>query len=420
MKKSFEEEIKNRLKDMEMPYDASAWKNVNDTLNKTQRNSSSKNLKWLLFSISLITIVSASLYLYQGNNINNSEEKNTKLTAPSKGKNSRELVIHESKNIQSKIKKTDSPHKPTQEKVLTKDNTNVEEDTMQASSVKISNKLLYRENIPVTTTTNKETLSKDTNLANNSFLPLIIPDICLGETVKVENQNNTSIYLTQPNGVKIEFKSDTKNEYTPIISGKYKIIRIENNSILELSTFNVYSIEEVQIELEEENIYKNGLPHRLLSTNASSDNLIWFLNEEEISSNSKSIEISLFSKGNYSIKLVSKNEHCSTSSSKRIEVEKDYNLLAVDAFSPLENNDKTNTFIPYALKERNVSFNFIIIDPKDGYVVYQTSDKLKPWNGIDQRTGQIVPKNSNWIWKVTIDKPQKGENPNYKGIIVRI
>ena len=64
MKKSFEEEVKNRLKDIEMPYNSSAWKSINDTLDKKDGKSSSTNYIWLLTIISMITITSLSTYLY--------------------------------------------------------------------------------------------------------------------------------------------------------------------------------------------------------------------------------------------------------------------------------------------------------------------------------------------------------------------
>jgi hypothetical protein len=420
MKKSFEEEIKNRMKDIEMPYNSSAWKSINDTLDKQDGKSSSTNYIWLLSIISLIAITSLSTYLFTESDSYIVEEKSTKRI--------------KLKNIDSykNISKNDNSKSIDNKKIKPGKNFKTENKVIQNKN--------NQKNHPITQdfNTNKNVTEKVTNnlnetiendLLNNkppeieaeNFIPLEIPsNICLGEKIQLNNQNNIPVYINQPDGNKFEVKSQTSILFTPILSGEYKISTITDEKQHIISLFNVHSKEKLDIELEEENIYKEGLPHRLLSTNSLSDNLVWFLNDEEISNNSKSIELNLFSKGIYSIKLLSKTENCFTSSTKKIIIENDYNLLAVDAFSPLESNEKTNTFIPYALKERKVSFNFIIIDPKDGYVVYQTNDKLKPWNGVDQRTGQIVPKNSNWIWKVTIETPLKGENPNYKGIIVRI
>ena len=75
MKKSFDEEIKNRLKDIEMPYDASAWKTMSDNLDKKRGKPSSNKYKWLIPVISLITISSLSIYLYTNNNLSTNENK---------------------------------------------------------------------------------------------------------------------------------------------------------------------------------------------------------------------------------------------------------------------------------------------------------------------------------------------------------
>ena len=420
MKKSFEEEIKNRMKDIEMPYNSSAWKSINDTLDKKDGKSSSTNYIWLLSIISLIAITSLSTYLFTESDSYIVEEKSTKRIKLKNIDSYKNISKNDnSKSIDNKKIKPGKNFKTENKVIKNKNNQKNHPITQDFNTNKnVTEKVTNNLN---ETIENNPLNNKPPEIEAENFIPLEIPsNICLGEKIQLNNQNNIQVYINQPDGNKFEVKSQTSILFTPILSGEYKISTITDEKQHIISLFNVHSKEKLDIELEEENIYKEGLPHRLLSTNSLSDNLVWFLNDEEISNNSKSIELNLFSKGIYSIKLLSKTENCFTSSTKKIIIENDYNLLAVDAFSPLESNEKTNTFIPYALKERKVSFNFIIIDPKDGYVVYQTNDKLKPWNGVDQRTGQIVPKNSNWIWKVTIETPLKGENPNYKGIIVRI
>ena len=421
MKKSFDEEIKNRLKDIEMPYDASAWKTMSDNLDKKRGKPSSNKYKWLIPVISLITISSLSIYLYTNNNLSTNENKIIK-TSELKISKSEENTIQKSniKSPNTNIPKTEpsiNKTNKTENKINKAEKTDSLPSEMETKNEKSTKELIVTSVI----NENKSTLINNIEIKQENFIPLELPsNICLGETIKLKNVNSIPIYVIQPDGRQIEVKSKTKTFYTPPLSGEYKTSTIIDGNSKNISLFNVQSKEEIEIELEDDNLYKNGIPHRLLTTNSSSSDLKWFLNHEEIVNDSKSIELNLFFKGIYTIKLNSKIDNCTSSSSKNLIIEKDYNLLAVDAFSPLESNMKTNTFIPYALKERNVNFNFIIIDPKDGFIVYQTNDKLKPWDGIDQRTGQLVPKNSNWIWKVTIEKPLKGEKPNYKGIIVRI
>jgi len=99
MKKSFDEEIKNRLKDIEMPYDASAWKTMSDNLDKKRGKPSSNKYKWLIPVISLITISSLSIYLYTNNNLSTNENKIIK-TSELKISKSEENTIQKS-NIKS-------------------------------------------------------------------------------------------------------------------------------------------------------------------------------------------------------------------------------------------------------------------------------------------------------------------------------
>ena len=68
----------------------------------------------------------------------------------------------------------------------------------------------------------------------------------------------------------------------------------------------------------------------------------------------------------------------------------------------------------------SLKFTLLILDPKDGGVMYQTEDASQPWNGIDKRTGQLSPSNQAYIWKVRISNPLPGESPEYKGTITKL
>jgi hypothetical protein len=92
--------------------------------------------------------------------------------------------------------------------------------------------------------------------------------------------------------------------------------------------------------------------------------------------------------------------------------------MAVDAFSPLSNDPRKNTFMPYALKERNTGFTLTIIDPKTGGVVYTTKNASEGWDGIDSRTGNLAISGTNYIWKVILTNPLPGEADSYKGILI--
>jgi hypothetical protein len=94
--------------------------------------------------------------------------------------------------------------------------------------------------------------------------------------------------------------------------------------------------------------------------------------------------------------------------------------MAPSGFRPNSGDIQTNTFMPYALTQRNVNFELVVLDPRTGAVVFSSSDATQGWDGIDKRTGEMVKENSVWAWKVVIKNPNVGEPVEYKGTITRM
>jgi hypothetical protein len=68
---------------------------------------------------------------------------------------------------------------------------------------------------------------------------------------------------------------------------------------------------------------------------------------------------------------------------------------------------------------RNTPFVLTILDPDNGGTVFTSSDASQSWDGIDRRTGNLVPLDKAYIWRVVLSSPSKGEKSIYKGTIVR-
>ncbi|NBR15098.1 MAG: hypothetical protein EBU01_11050, partial [Crocinitomicaceae bacterium] len=111
---------------------------------------------------------------------------------------------------------------------------------------------------------------------------------------------------------------------------------------------------------------------------------------------------------------------CETTETKTFISKDDYNLLAVNALNLNSNDNRNNTFMPFALKQRNTPFKLIIIDPNDGGIVFESSDASFAWEGIDKRDGKKVNPKKAYIWKVTLLSPEKGEKSEYKGTITLV
>jgi len=140
-----------------------------------------------------------------------------------------------------------------------------------------------------------------------------------------------------------------------------------------------------------------------------------------ITSNSNEQNIYLFEKGDIQIRFTTSNTHsCKTTVVKEISVNENYNLLAVNAFDPYSSDNRKNSFMPFALTKRTSPFVLVIIDPADGGVVFQSNDASNSWDGYDKRSGKMVTQNKAFIWKVSLQIPEKKEKSDYKGTIIRL
>lgn len=119
-----------------------------------------------------------------------------------------------------------------------------------------------------------------------------------------------------------------------------------------------------------------------------------FYNEEEP-------RVKINRKGSYPVSLIVKNDlGCYDTLSQSILVDKDYNLLSPNAFTPNDDN-QNDDFLPAALRNTDLAFKMDIIDPKTGAVIY-TSTK-QPWDGLNSTTGRRSD-GGTYLWMVTLTR----------------
>ena len=166
--------------------------------------------------------------------------------------------------------------------------------------------------------------------------------------------------------------------------------------------------------------YEDGTPRIHVTAETMASDLIWNVNGTVINKKNKSFDLLAFKGQTYTITAEGQLDGCKSSETIKITANEDYNLLAVNAFNPQSRDERNATFMPYALTIRDVQFNMVILDPDNGAVVFKSSDAQNAWDGIDQRTGQMVPANKAYIWKVVLQETLPGEKSTYSGTIVRI
>jgi len=174
-------------------------------------------------------------------------------------------------------------------------------------------------------------------------------------------------------------------------------------------------------EIVMNDVEDNGLPTVEFSTPSIGTKYSWNLGNESETYSDNEVTAHFFEKKDYTVTLKVTNANgCTSTATKKVSVESDYNLNAAGGLQTSNPDPLGNSFMPEALRVRNVDFNMIIIEPSTGSIVFETSDATNRWTGIDKRTGQYVDANKAYIWKVTLKNPARGEKSEYKGTVIRV
>lgn len=427
MSQKFEHIFKEALQNQEVPYDPAAWNALSSKLDKAMPVSGKKPFNpWAAVIIAVALVGGTSLWYFASNNkptdnnssrINQTETKNENKVSPAqtadaKNGNTNEkaatanvLANPTDKTIsKGNVQKTSSiPAKSLNSDNLFKEGEYIKD---QSSLVTPPNKVYDKADvIPAPPKMNTE-LTK-------------IENTCQYMDKKVTNSSDIRMTIEFPSGrqVVIDPKESKTVDFEEF--GSYKVF----NSKGKENTFVVYENKVIDFSIDEEHLFNNGIPTTEVNvSNADpNSNIEWTCKQANMSRSGNKAEFNFFKDGQYTITVSSANEKgCSAFSAKKINITNDYNLMATTAFKPQDIDPRYNTFMPFALVERNTKFTMIVIDPKDGGTIYETTDETAGWNGIDKRTGKPAQHGSNYIWKVSLSNPLPGEAASYKGIVTVI
>ncbi len=417
MKDNFENNIKESLNGFEVPYDAAAWSAMSKRLDQTMPTSGGSNLKWYLGGAATVAVIVTTVLLWPSADV----EKSQHITSTSTEKvKETEDQVHTSKGTSSKssiqdASKTEAPVKNTtngtSNPVSFDPAPNIFDNPIDYIKVK------------------DNTFMKEDEPANSIFDPIIemvapsvpsVANICLNETTTINNTNKQELTVVGPNGI-TTIKGNTSLQFTPDSEGIYNLGFMVNGIFNSKESFVVKPLPKADFTIDETYNYENGVPSMNLSTNSQGVAHTWAFEGQNGTTSGTETKAHFFYKGEYDITLtVTGSNSCKTTATKSVQIDETYNLLAVNGFDPMSSDNRINSFIPRGLVERSADFRMIIIDPTDGAIIFETSDVSNPWRGLDKRNGQMVSANKAYIWKVTLNNPLKGENPEYKGTIVRL
>ena len=422
MNKNIDELIKSALEEHEMPYDNNAWNSLNKKLNHPI--APIKPFKFWFLGSSIIAVITISSLLYFSYK---QAEKSDKL-------GEQKIDVIEKSNSQSTTtKKTKSEKTKGIQDEKIRPNEELEAKEEVKKEIK-TNLILPKVNEVLAKEITKD-LKLDEEITNpkkgNSVITKKVtePNVpsfsnkCLGENLKVINKNDEGMTLIFPSGKKVSVAESATENIKLSEEGKYELLVNSKQKETYNSFFSVYENPRATLLVDDELNYETGLPVIRGEVQTFEETINWKVDKvvSPNSSKAKTADFYCFEKGQFDLEVIVTNEKgCSSIERKTIIISEDYNLLAVNAFDPLSSDSRKNTFMPYALSKRNSAFSLIIIDPDNGGIIFESSDYSKPWDGIDKRNGKIISESKTFIWKVTLNSPEKNEKSVYKGTITRI
>jgi PKD repeat protein len=246
-----------------------------------------------------------------------------------------------------------------------------------------------------------------------------VANICLNESTTINNPNKQELTVVGPNGI-TTIKGNSSLQFTPDSEGIYNLGFMVNGIFNSKESFVVKPFPKADFTIDETYNYENGAPSINLSTNSQGVAHSWAFEGQNGTTSGTETKAHFFYKGEYDISLtVTGSNSCKSTVTKSVQIDETYNLMAHNVFDPMSSDNRLNSFMPTGLAQRSADFRMIIIDPTDGAIIFETSDVSNPWRGLDKRNGQMVSANKAYIWIATLNNPLKGENPEYKGTIVR-
>lgn len=422
MKQNLENSIKSSLENFELPYDASAWSTLSKKLDVVQPTSTppKSNLgKWGVAAGAAVAISIATYFIAS----NNEEPQNTaQISQESTVENSPQTedaatTENKTENANETVKQENS--------VITNNSTHtqVENNGVGKETHSKTDASSKGPDSPFSPQTNDNTAvnGKTIGVAGNKPAPTanyILPkvkDVCQGESIALKNENSEELTVVTPSNKKF-------------IVAKKGILKLDVNETgtyemaigSQHSTFHVNSKPKLDFTIDEQTQFDNGVPSTPLQTFSDGSNFVWTFDDSSVKLKGKSVDAHFFTKGTKTITLSAEGEKgCVAKTSKEIEISSDYKLFAPTGFDPNHSDPRRKHFIPNALLVRDVQFTMIIVDPKTGATIFTTNNASNGWDGIDTTTGEIVPENSTYVWKVFLANPLPGEKSEYSSTVVR-
>ena len=428
--------MKASLENHELPYNPEAWNSLESQLDS---NKGGGKAKWYIAASAIVAAATVSYFAFTGSDTNETSPSTPTEVAQNISKQN-SGTSNTPSNASNDVNSNNSTNTSTNT-INTSDNQSVNQETHSVretsnNTVQLSETGSSSPSDATGTITSSDERNGSHDVttpvistgepepSGTSYAAFVLPEIssvCKGTSLLVKNENAYNLSILFPNGSTWTGKANASTNLTTSVPGTYKIGHHEEGEFVEEGSFVVHDNLAADFEFVNlQHTYLHGLPTTEVVTHTPGESYIWRY-QDQISYGTEAAP-HFFKKGNYDIELtITGSNGCTSTVTKTVAIHKDYNLLAMNAFDPKSLDSRNNTYMPNALMHReDVKFTMIIVDPRDGHVMYETSDASQGWDGIDRSTGVQLDYQQTFIWKVTIENPEAGERPVYSGSAVII
>lgn len=437
MSKKLENTFKEKLENFEMPYDSAAWDQFSKRLDaQSPKGSSIKPLHYAAMIIGAAVIGSVIYYATTNNNetVEQAAYKKEQVASDITPVEAieKETIKKETQEVQ------ETAVEPTTEQVVVPIETTNQSDIVAVGSpsakepVQAASSATQPEkqqdaspekSTPAASSgsqTNDEETTRGNTPAETKrrFVVGVLAknELCEGDYLRISNHDKEGGFVrvkTERTDITIPAGQFTEIKMTQ--SEDIYFLDHEGNS-LERKYVTVHTVPQVDFSFES-NLFEDGLPVAYFDAYGSYQKFEWDFGNGRIAKGANATA-NFYEKGNYDVRLkVTDHNNCSATASRTVNIENNYNLMAAKGFNPESHDPRNSTFMPYALTQREVDFEMVIVDPKTHAVLFKTTNPAEGWDGTDQRTGQRARMQTTYAWKVYLDKPAPGEKAIYMGTI---
>jgi hypothetical protein len=411
MKDKLENNFKEALENFSLPYEPGAWSQVKSRLDATPLYKKS----WFKIA-ALFSVIGIAILGFYANQKEVTEPKENQLILENDQQQVESKEYTTATNATTAISNKKDGATNT---LLTDSKTGVNPISVEKNATFLEQKPTWFDSKAYKFPEYFEPIMEETPTVQENFIPIISKkSICLNEEIDIENPyKHHFIMVVYSDGSQEQL---APNKGVHFVASSPGVIKVMHNNITEQLTVLVPD-NKLYIESDPTLIYEQGIPTVKFTVSGNDQAVTWTSTIKNHEVKNEQFIVHPFKEKQVKVHASSTDKNgCAVSETKTITMKETYNLLAPTGFSPSNIDARLNRFMPYALLQRNTPFELIIIDTKNGATLFQTNDENNAWDGIDRRTGELVPEGSIWAWKVVLKYPQVGENPEYSGTITRL